>query len=50
MAISPVKNPNVILDALEGLKKALIDTSSIIYVQKAGYFDVLARTIQLYSI
>jgi len=50
MAISPEINPNAILCAFEQLKKALIDTSSIIYVQKAGYFDVLAGTIQLYSI
>ena len=50
MAISPEINPNAILGALGRLKKALIDTSSIIYVQKAGYYDALARTIQLYSI
>jgi hypothetical protein len=50
MATGPVINPDAILDAFERLKKALIDTSSIIYVQKAGYFDALAGTIQLYSI
>lgn len=38
------------LRALSLLEKAIIDTSSILYIQKAGYFDVLARTIQLYSI
>jgi len=36
--------------AFEQLKKALIDTSSIIYSQKAGFFSILSRTIQLYSI
>lgn len=29
------------------MKNALIDTSSIIYIQKAGYFDVLSKAIQL---
>ncbi len=41
MAFGPEINPNSILRALEQLKNALIDTSSIIYVQKAGYFDSL---------
>jgi hypothetical protein len=50
MATGPVINPDAILGAFGRLKKALIDTSSIIYVQKAGYFDALAGTIQLYSI
>jgi hypothetical protein len=50
MAIDPETNPNTILRALGRLKKALIDTSSIIYVQKAGYLDALAGTIQLYTI
>jgi len=39
-----------ILQALSQLKKAIIDTSSILYIQKAGYFDVLNRAVQLYSI
>jgi len=50
MTTGSVIESKAILGALEQLKKALIDTSSIIYVQKAGYFDVLAGTIQLYSI
>ncbi|MEE4265748.1 MAG: hypothetical protein V2I56_23880 [Desulfobacteraceae bacterium] len=50
MAIEPVTAPNRILRAFEQLKKALIDTSSIIYSQKAGFFSTLSRTIQLYSI
>ena len=47
---SSSSDPNTIQRALKRLKNALIDTSSIIYIQKAGYFDVLSRTIQLYSI
>ena len=50
MATGPDINPDAILGAFERLKKALIDTSSIIYLQKAGYFDALAGTVQLYSI
>lgn len=50
MATGPIINPDAILGAFERLKKALIDTSSIIYLQKAGYFDALAGTVQLYSI
>ena len=50
MATGPVIKPDAILGAFERLKKALIDTSSIIYLQKADYFDALAGTIQLYSI
>ena len=50
MAIAPEIDSDTILRALERLKTALIDTSSIIYIQKAGYFDVLSGTIQLYSI
>ena len=50
MAIEPVTAPNKTLRAFEQLKKALIDTSSIIYSQKAGFFSILSRTIQLYSI
>lgn len=50
MTIEPVKDPNKTLRAFELLKKALIDASSIIYSQKAGFFSILSRTIQLYSI
>ncbi|MGB5746303.1 MAG: hypothetical protein WBM69_04930 [Desulfobacterales bacterium] len=50
MTIEPVKAPNKTLRAFEQLKKALIDASSIIYSQKAGFFSILSRTIQLYSI
>jgi len=50
MAIGPVTAPNKILWAFERLENALIDTSSILYVQKAGYFGILSTTIQLYSI
>ena len=39
MTIEPAKAPNKTLRAFEQLKKALIDTSSIIYSQKAGYFS-----------
>lgn len=31
------------------LRKALIDASSIIYMQKAGFFTELANTVNLYS-
>ena len=41
MTTGSVIESKAILRALEQLKKALIDTSSIIYVQKAGYYDVL---------
>jgi len=50
MTIGRAKDPNTTLCELVRLKTALIDTSSIIYIQKAGYFDVLARVIQLYTI
>ena len=50
MAIAPEIDSDTILRVLERLNTALIDTSSIIYIQKAGYFDVLAGTIKLYSI
>jgi hypothetical protein len=50
MTIEPVKASDKTLRAFEHLKKALIDTSSIIYSQKAGFFSILSRTIQLYSI
>ena len=50
MAIKPVPAFTEILRAFEQLSKALIDTSSIIYLQKAGYFDILGGAIQLYSI
>jgi len=48
--MEPPTTPDKILRALSLLKKAIIDTSSILYIQKAGYFDVLSSTIQLYSI
>ena len=50
MTIDPVPASNMTLRAFEQLKKALIDTSSIIYSQKAGFLSILSRTIQLYSI
>ena len=50
MAAQPAPAIEEILQAFEGLKKAVIDTSSIIYTRKAGYFPVLGETIQLYSI
>ena len=50
MAIGSVIASNDILAAFSRLKQALIATSSIIYTQKAGYFAVLGKTIQLYSI
>jgi hypothetical protein len=50
MAMDPVTASHKTLRELEYLKAALIDTSSILYIQKAGYFGVLSRTIQLYSI
>ena len=50
MAIEPVTTPEKTLRAFDRLKKALIDTSSIIYSQKAGFFSILNRTIKLYSI
>ena len=50
MTMETVTAPHKILCDLQYLKSALIDTSSILYMQKAGYFDLLSRTIQLYSI
>ena len=50
MATQPVPVIEEILQAFEALKKALIDTSSIIYIQKAGYLDVLSQTIELNTI
>lgn len=50
MAIGSVIASDDILLAFCRLKQALIDTSSIIYTQKAGYFVVLGKTIQLYTI
>ena len=50
MATETVPATEEILQAFEGLKKALIDTSSIIYIQKAGYLDVLNQTIDLNTI
>ena len=45
-----VTDPQKALHTLSLLKKAMIDTSSILYMQKAGYFDLLASTIKLYTI
>ncbi len=50
MAIGSAIASNDILLAFSRLKQALIDTSSIIYTQKADYLTVLGKTIQLYSI
>jgi len=50
MAIESVAAPNTTLRAFEQLKKALIDTSSIIYAQKVGFFSILSCTVKLYSI
>ena len=50
MAIEPVPATEEILKAFELLKNALIDTSSNIYIQKAGYLDVLSLTIHLNTI
>jgi hypothetical protein len=50
MATEPVTTPEKTLRAFGRLKNALIDTSSIIYAQKAGFLSILSRTIQLYSI
>ena len=46
----PATDPHATVRALSELKKALIDSSSIIYMQKAGYFDLLVSTIKLYTI
>ena len=48
--MEPATDPQKALRALSQLKRALIDTSSILYMQKAGYFDLLAGTIKLYTI
>jgi hypothetical protein len=48
--MEPLTTPDKTLRALSLLEKAMIDTSSILYIQKAGYFDVLLSAIQLYSI
>ncbi len=50
MAIEPVTTPEKTLHAFKRLKNAVIDTSSIIYAQKAGFFRLLSRTIDLYAI
>ena len=50
MAMESTSASDHVLRTLGHLKKALIDTSSILYMQKAGYFDELGRAIQLYSI
>jgi hypothetical protein len=38
-----------VLLQFQTLRKALIDASSIIYMQKAGFFTELANTVNLYS-
>ena len=48
--MEPATEPQKALLAVSQLKRALIDTSSILYMQKAGYFDLLASTIKLYTI
>ena len=48
--MEPATDPHKALQAVSQLKRALIDTSSILYMQKAGYFDLLVRTIKLYTI
>ena len=48
--MEPAKLPHKALRSLSQLKRALIDTSSILYMQEAGYFDLLAGTIDLYTI
>jgi hypothetical protein len=47
------ENPNYtdqVLSRFEGLTRALIDSSSIIYIQKAGFFLALAETLALHSL
>ena len=48
--MEPATEPHKALQAVAQLKRALIDTSSILYMQKAGYFDLLASTIKLHTI
>jgi hypothetical protein len=48
--MEPATESHKALQAVSQLKRALIDTSSILYMQKAGYFDLLAGTINLYTI
>ena len=50
MALEPIADTDEILLSFGQLKKALTDTSSIIYTQEAGYFAILGKTIQLYTI
>jgi hypothetical protein len=38
-----------VLSEFQTLRKAIIDASSIIYMQKAGFFTELANTVTLYS-
>jgi len=41
---------DIVLDQFSNLTKALIDASSIIYASKAGFLNVLSKTIQLHTI
>ncbi|MDY6987518.1 MAG: hypothetical protein SWQ30_05615 [Thermodesulfobacteriota bacterium] len=43
------KDYNRVLSQFRSLSKALIDTSSIIYMHNAGFFEELARTVTLYA-
>lgn len=43
-------DPLQTLHSLSQLESALIDASSILYMQKAGYFDLLVGAIKLYTI
>ena len=43
-------SPHEIIIRFDNLSKALIDASSIIYTDRAGFLDILASAIKLYSI
>ncbi len=40
---------SAVLRQFRGLRKALVDTSSIIYMQKAGFFREVAHAVELYA-
>jgi hypothetical protein len=44
------KPPQEVLAQFQQLKKALIDTSSIIYAGKTGFFDILKAQLELITI
>jgi rRNA-processing protein FCF1 len=44
------KEYSSLITRFDTLKKAVIDTSSIIYMNKAGFFEIVSRTLNLITI